>query len=178
MTAEMDDPQDEQAALINELANEVEQLAEAVAELHAAAPQQAGSQARAQLEPAPRPWCWPRMPHSEKADRLDELAAWVRDVLFAWPGAQQAILPCWPRHWDVIDELSMLYCAWQTAYLWESRTASDAGYYLDRLLPSMIERAKVRLRPCSQGHHPDGARRDDTDIVQRTIVDLRRLTEG
>ncbi|WP_181448726.1 hypothetical protein [Nonomuraea aridisoli] len=37
--------------------------------------------------------------------------------------AQRAILPCWMRHWDVIEELSMLYCCWRTAYLWEEATA-------------------------------------------------------
>ncbi|HEX4814916.1 MAG TPA: hypothetical protein VFV66_19415 [Nonomuraea sp.] len=123
----------------------------------------------------PRPWCWVRMIHAEKADRLAELADWVRDVLFAWPAAQRAILPCWSRHWDVIEELSLLYCAWRTAYLWDGRTDHHACEYLDRWLPNAVDRLAVRLRSCAERHHPDGARRDDAELVDRSIAELRRL---
>ncbi|MFI6541181.1 hypothetical protein ACIBHY_52635 [Nonomuraea sp. NPDC050547] len=71
----------------------------------------------------------------------------------------------------MIEELSMLCCAWKTAYLWEGAAARDASDYLDRLLPGAIARAAVRLRPCAQTHYPDGARR----LVDRTLAELRPL---
>ncbi|MEV4179607.1 hypothetical protein [Nonomuraea sp. NPDC049709] len=96
-------------------------------------------------------------------------------MLFAWPAAQRAIAPCWPRHWDVIEELSMLYCAWRTAYLWQERSGHHACEYLDRWPPGALDRLAVRLRPCAEAHQPDGARRDDAELVDRSIAELRRL---
>jgi hypothetical protein len=123
----------------------------------------------------PRPWSWLRMAHAEKADRLAELGDWLTQVLFVWPSAQRAVLPCWMRHWDVIEDLSMLYCCWKTAYLWEEATASDAAEFLDRWLPGAIARIEIRLRPCGQGHHPDGPRRDDTAVLAPVLDELRWL---
>jgi len=40
---------------------------------------------------------------------------------------------------------------------------------------SALSRLAVRLRPCAESHHPDGARRDDGDLVDRSIAELRRL---
>jgi len=170
-----DDGDDAQPEIITGLAAELEELAHTVAQLNASSSEPKPSKVKAPSERSPRPWCWPRMPHEEQADRLAELADWVRDVLFAWPDAQQAILPCWPRHWDVIEELSMLYCAWRTAYTWDDATASDAAHYLDRLRPSTVERLQVRMRPCSQHHQPDGPPRDDADMVDRTVTELDLL---
>ncbi|GAA2419884.1 hypothetical protein GCM10010404_92870 [Nonomuraea africana] len=168
------------AEVLAELAAHVESLSAAVAVLQAAQAgpsdeQGGGRGAGGKGEDPPSPWCWLRMSHVEKAECLAELADWVRDVLFAWPEAQRAYAPCWARHWDVIEELSMLYLAWRTAYLWKEATSRDVGDYLDRLLPAAIARAVVRLRPCAQGHHPDGARRDDAELVDRTITELRLL---
>ncbi|MEV4172459.1 hypothetical protein [Nonomuraea sp. NPDC049709] len=36
-------------------------------------------------------------------------------------------------------------------------------------------RLAVRLRPCGEGHQPDGSRRDDAELVDRSIAELRRL---
>ncbi|HEX4818144.1 MAG TPA: hypothetical protein VFV66_35840 [Nonomuraea sp.] len=160
---------DSNSEIIADLATQLEQLATVVTGLTAAPPRRP----LARAEP-PRPWSWLRMPHTEKADRLAELGDWLTQVLFAWPAAQRAILPCWMRHWDVIEELSMLYCCWKTAYLWEEATASDAAEFLDRL-PNAITRIEVRLRPCGQGHHPDGPRRDDTSVLALVLDELRGL---
>ncbi|MFI6713503.1 hypothetical protein ACIBF7_44245 [Nonomuraea sp. NPDC050478] len=166
---------DAQPDIITGLAAELEELARTVAQLNASSSEPQPSKAKASPKRSQRPWCWPRMPHEEKAERLAELADWVRDVLFAWPDAPRAILSCWPRHWDVIEELSMLYCAWRTAYTWDGATSSEAAYYLDRLRPSTVERLQIRMRPCSQRHQPDGPPRDDVDIVDRTITELDLL---
>ncbi|WP_157255089.1 hypothetical protein [Nonomuraea typhae] len=162
--------------VLAELAVQVERLASAVAELQGERGRRGGGRGggAGESEP-PRPWCWLRMDHAAKADHLAELADWVREVLFAWPEAQRAFLPCWTRHWDVIEELSALYGAWKTAYLWEGASSRDASEYLDRWLPGAIARASVRLRPCAQSHHPDGERRDDAKLVDRSLTDLRRL---
>ncbi|MFI7643924.1 hypothetical protein [Nonomuraea sp. NPDC049400] len=164
-------PAEANAEIIADLAAELEQLAAVVANLAAAPPP---SRRGAQTEP-PRPWCWPRMPHTDKADRLAELGDWLTQVLFAWPSAQRAILPCWMRHWDVIEDLSMLYCCWKTAYMGEEATASDAAEFLDRWLPNAITRIEVRLRPCGQGHHPDKQRRDDSTALAPVLEELRWL---
>lgn len=171
MTANHDpgSPEDANAEIIADLAAELEQLAAVVAGLSAAPPKGKGT---ATSEP-PRPWCWLRMPHTEKADRLAELGDWLTQVLFTCPATQRAVLPCWMRHWDVIEELSMLYCCWKTAYLWEEATAGDAADYLDRWLPNAIVRIEVRLRPCGQGHHPDKPRRDDTNVLTPVLDELR-----
>ncbi|MEV0151892.1 MULTISPECIES: hypothetical protein [unclassified Nonomuraea] len=171
-----DDPggqDEERGELIAELSAELEQLATTVADLIATQPHNRTSGDRP--DPPPRPWCWLRITHAQKADRLAELGDWLTQVLFIWPAAQRAVLTCWPRHWDVIEELSMLYCAWQTAYLWEERTSSDAAEFLDRWLPNAIARIEVRLRPCGQGHQPDGPRRDDTDTLAPVLDELRWL---
>ncbi|PRX46316.1 hypothetical protein B0I32_1455 [Nonomuraea fuscirosea] len=168
-----DDTGAEQAAIIADLALEVEHLAHTVAGLTAAPTGRLS--ASSDLPPPPHPWCWPRMPHTKKADRLGELGDWMTQVLFTWPSAQRAVLPCWPRHWDVVEELSMLYCCWRTAYLWEGATAGDTAEYLDRWLPNAIARIEVRLRPCGQGHHPDGKRRDDTATLTPVQDELRWL---
>ncbi|PZG09165.1 hypothetical protein [Nonomuraea aridisoli] len=162
---------DASAEIIADLAAELEQLAGVVAGLAAAPPPSKA----AKSEPPPRPWSWLRMSHVDKADRLAELGDWLTQVLFAWPAAQRAILPCWMRHWDVIEELSMLYCCWRTAYLWEEATAGDAAEFLDRWLPGAIARIEVRLRPCGQGHHPDDPRRDDTAALAPVLDELRWL---
>jgi hypothetical protein len=173
MTGQSDD--DARPEIITDLAAELEELAHTVAQLNTSSGRSQPHGGKPSPASGPRPWCWPRMPHEEKAERLAELADWVRDVLFAWPDAQRAVLGCWPRHWDVVEELSMLYCAWRAAYIWDGATSSDAAYYLDRLRPSTIERLQVRMRPCSQRHQPDGAPRDDTDRVDRTITELSLL---
>ncbi|MFC5821840.1 hypothetical protein [Nonomuraea harbinensis] len=165
---------DAQPEIITGLAAELEELAHTVAQLNTS-PSRSERSSGKPPGGAPCPWCWPRMPHQEKAERLAELADWVRDVLFAWPDAPRAILSCWPRHWDVIEELSMLYCAWRTAYTWEGATSSDAAHYLDRLRPSTVERLQVRMRPCGQHHQPDGSPRDDAGMVDRTITELSLL---
>lgn len=179
----------ETRARVVELGEHLAALASVVAQLQAAAeqedgPDRTGGQVKGQRRgrggspeggDPPRPWCWPRMTHAEKADRLAELGDWVHDVLFAWPAAQRVIPRCWSRHWDVIEELSALYCAWRAAYLWEERTDHHACEYLDRWLPGALDRLAVRLRPCAESHQPDGARRDDAELVDRSIAELRRL---
>lgn len=174
-TSPDDADQGQVGEVLTELADHVRHLTIAVATLQKAQSNQKKGRGEAEDEPPPRPWCWLRMSHAEKADRLAELADWVRDVLFAWPDAQRALTPCWSRHWDVIEDLSMLLCAWKTAYLWEGASSREAGDYLDRLLPAAIARALVRLRPCTQTHHPDGSRRDDAGFVDRTLDELHRL---
>ncbi|MER7369451.1 hypothetical protein [Nonomuraea wenchangensis] len=162
---------DTNAEIIADLAAELEQLAAAVADLTAPS----SKRRRTEPEPPPRPWSWLPMPHTEKADRLAELGDWLTQVLFAWPHAERAILPCWMRHWDVIEELSMLYCCWKTAYLWDEATASDAAQFLDHWLPNAVARIEIRLRPCGQGHHPDRPRRDDAAILAPVLDKLRWL---
>uniref|UniRef100_UPI003F490C8E hypothetical protein n=1 Tax=Nonomuraea sp. CA-252377 TaxID=3240003 RepID=UPI003F490C8E len=164
---------DDPAETIAALAADLEQLSRIVTSLTTTT--STTPSATPQLEPPPRPWCWPKMPHPRKADRLGELGDWLTQVLFGWPAAQRAIQPCWPRHWDVIEEISMLYCTWKTAYLWEGATASDAAEYLDRWLPNALDRIEIRLRPCGQTHQPDGPRRDDTAILAAVQDELRWL---
>ncbi|HEX4813013.1 MAG TPA: hypothetical protein VFV66_09715 [Nonomuraea sp.] len=65
--------------------------------------------------------------------------------------------------------LSLLYCAWRTAYLWDGRTDHHACEYLDRWLPNAVDRLAVRLRPCAERHHPDGPRRDDAELVDGCV---------
>ncbi|NRQ39151.1 hypothetical protein HII36_46110 [Nonomuraea sp. NN258] len=57
----------------------------------------------------------------------------------------------------------------------EKRTDHHACEYLDRWLPGGLDRPTVRLRPCAEAHHPDGMRRDDAELVDRAVTELRRL---
>ncbi|MFI6485857.1 hypothetical protein ACIBH1_48695 [Nonomuraea sp. NPDC050663] len=170
--------------LVLALADQMRELTATVADLQATQASrpspgagQAGAAGSGRREPEPRPWCWLRMSHTDKAERLSELADWVREVLMAWPAAQRAYTPCWSWHWDVVEDLSMLYLAWQTAYLWPGAGVREVADFLDRLLPSALVRASDRLKPCTHGHQPDGERRDDADLVDQAVNGLRRLPQ-
>ncbi|GAA3168778.1 hypothetical protein GCM10020001_113570 [Nonomuraea salmonea] len=128
------------------------------------------------LQPPPRPWCWPKMPHRRKADKLGELGDWLTQVLFGWPAAQRAIAPpAGPATGTSPKSSACSTAPGKTAYLWEGASANDACEYLDRWLPNALERIEIRLRPCGQGHQPDGPRRDDSTVVALVQEELRWL---
>ncbi|WP_067828316.1 hypothetical protein [Actinomadura kijaniata] len=65
----------------------------------------------------PRPLDWNHIPDDEKATTLEDLAAWVRDVLLVgWPSLRRDLRACWPRHVELVNAVLWLRCAWATAY--------------------------------------------------------------
>ncbi|MGW3352871.1 hypothetical protein ACWDA3_57090 [Nonomuraea rubra] len=74
---------DDQSEIITALAADLEQLSGMVTSLTTTT--STARSATPQLEPPPKPWCWPKLPHARKADRLGELGDWLTQVLFGWP---------------------------------------------------------------------------------------------
>jgi hypothetical protein len=65
---------------------------------------------------APRPYLWSAHTPAEQAQALDELELWTGWLVHRYRLDHRTIPPCWPQHSDLIEELSALRLAWQTAY--------------------------------------------------------------
>jgi len=71
---------------------------------------------RAPLDPAD-PICWPIFEDPELEQRmLAEVTEWVDWIRWRFTLDHRTIPACWQRHGAVIEELSALYTAWQSAY--------------------------------------------------------------
>ncbi|GGK99421.1 hypothetical protein Ppa06_67340 [Planomonospora parontospora subsp. parontospora] len=134
-----------------------------------------GIKRRDSSEPKPRPWCWTTMTYAERAERLAELADWVTEVLYLRPEVPLAVPICWSFHPDIVDDLSALYCGWQTAYLWSGGRATDALDYLTRALPAVLRRISSQHKACASNHQPPSRVRDDSRAVAARVQQFQQL---
>lgn len=73
-------------------------------------------------DPKPRtiysaqPISWPHLDDEKSAEQLDELTDWVLWVTWRFNLDHRTVPDCWTQHGAIIEELSALYTAWQTAY--------------------------------------------------------------
>ena len=73
-------------------------------------------------DPKPRtiysaqPIRWPHLDDEKSAEQLDELTDWVLWLTWRFNLDHRTVPDCWNQHGAVIEELSALYTAWQTAY--------------------------------------------------------------
>ena len=65
---------------------------------------------------APRPHLWCAHTPEAQAQALDELESWIEWLVDRYRLDHRTIPPCWSRHSELIEELSALRQAWQTAY--------------------------------------------------------------
>ncbi len=71
-----------------------------------------------------QPICWPALSLEDEALALDQLATWVDWVKWRYTLDHRVIPDCWRQHGPIVEELSALYTAWQTAYV--TSAAGDA----------------------------------------------------
>jgi hypothetical protein len=147
------DQDKETIAELTQLGPTVEGLSEAVVRSTTLGP---ALSARGEDEEAPAaPWCWITMSPGEQADRVLELARWVRDVLRGrYPGRTESIRACWPEHPTVLEELGWLYGEWRMAYLDEDGTHRHVGEWHDRWLDGVLGRfdRDKEFGACEQTH--------------------------
>ena len=59
---------------------------------------------------------WPYLDEEKSAEQLAELTDWVWWLTWRFNLDHRTVPDCWDQHGAVIEELSALYTAWQTAY--------------------------------------------------------------
>jgi hypothetical protein len=107
----------------------------------------------------PRQPVWAAMNHDEYGDALRDLARWVSGALFRrYPATAVAVLPCWPGHPAVVEELDWLYWDWTAWALEPDARSRDAADWHDRWLPGVLARIRPELALCRQrGRHVEPA---------------------
>lgn len=128
---------------LSALSQQVTDLAVAVDEL-----------AQADTDKAPKPVDLEHIADADRATMLEELANWVRTVLFTgWPQAQDPVRACWPHHPELINDLLMLKTAYETAYAAKSRRAHHAADFR-HLLDYVMDVADERTGSCPADGKP------------------------
>ena len=123
-------------------------------------------------EPEPRAW----VDGAGVAD-WQELAAWVDWLTRTYDlTPSRAVLPCWPAHRGVAEELAALRAAWRAA-----ATAARAEgpndqlvYWHDRWLHPCLSRLReaYKLKQCADRHVPIApARSTDPDLLAAAPLD-------
>ncbi|MFD0886422.1 hypothetical protein ACFQ08_17910 [Streptosporangium algeriense] len=151
-------------AAVEALGGEVQALAQTV---EALGPEATGA-------PPPRPVDWA---HAEdRAEWAADLVAWARDVLITgWPAVAEQLPTCWPRHRDILQDMAVLRCSYETAYDDPRGRAHHAVEYR-RFMEDMLTRAKFIARDCTQvpgrlPHAPTMPPRDDTGELMAGMRD-------
>jgi hypothetical protein len=122
---------------LSALSQQVTELAVAVDEL-----------AQTDSDKAPKPVDLEHIADEDRDAVLQELANWVRTVLFGgWPWTQDRLRGCWSHHPDLINDLLMLKTAYETAYAAKSRRAHHAADFR-HLLDYVMDVADERTREC------------------------------
>lgn len=113
-----------------------------------AATTKAGAEASARV---PR---WPDLDKDERAQRWDELLEWLNNVLLPRRSdLGRALSPCWYQHPEVVDELTMLYATWHSAYRNPRSTPTAVAEWLDRWFPNSRRRIDAELKECRRRQH-------------------------
>lgn len=97
------------------------------------------------------PWCWRGIDDETAAQLWRDLSEWVAWLRGRYPIAEQ--LPtCWPRHPELIEELTALRAFWNAGYLDPAAHPSGACDFHDRWLPGMLNRIKTWGIHCGNEH--------------------------
>ncbi|WP_086708903.1 hypothetical protein [Streptomyces antimycoticus] len=118
----------------------------------------------------PSGWVWALMDREAAASAWAVLVKWRREVLCErFPGTWESTArPCWYQHPEVVEELSVLYLTWHSAYLDPEAPPKRQADWLDRL-PTVRDRFKKLLDPCQQKHR--GPWGDPMDLAYATPRD-------
>ena len=142
---------------------------------------QLAPQARDEPAPAPAPAAWV---DCATAQDWQDLAGWV-DWLAGTYDVQpsRAVLPCWPAHRGVAEELAALRTAWRAAATaGRARKPNDALiYWHDRWLHPCLLRLRegYQQKSCQDTHKPSRAGRStDPDLLATACVDTAERASG
>jgi hypothetical protein len=124
-------------------------------------------------EPEPRSWI-----EDATAEDWKALAAWVNWVVQVYElPPSRTILPCWPAHPGVAEELAALRSAWSEAALKAREGPSDALiYWHDRWFHPALRRIRedTSLRQCADRHkEPAAAQPTDGDLLTAVLTARR-----
>jgi hypothetical protein len=132
------------------------------------------------VAPAEPPRAWV---DSATAHEWRELAAWVDWLLGTYDlQPSRAVLPCWPAHPGVAEELAALHAAWRAAAAKTGRssTPNDALiHWHDRWLHPFLlrQREDFQIRGCEDGHKPlRPLRPTDPELLAVVLVDAAERT--
>lgn len=85
-------------------------------------------------------WCWRTAGPRTRETLWTELTDWVDHWLrHRYPLAKK-IPPCWGRHPEVVEELTALWLAWQSAYTQADAPLTGPADFHDRWLPGLLHR--------------------------------------
>jgi hypothetical protein len=147
----------QQAQLISRLRHDLDQLAseitDAYADLLSRLETLHGQQAARSATPSA--WCWRTLGEQGSEELWTELKDWVTWIRHRYPLAKK-IVPCWPEHPEVVEELTALWLAWQAAYEQPDPQLTAAADWHDRWLPGLLRRLEhgPHAVDCSDKHQP------------------------
>lgn len=146
-----------------------------------------GSEPAAAGETKPDPVSWGGC---ARVGDLEQLAAWVDWLCATYDlNPETAILPCWPAHPGVVEELAALHSAWRSAArssglttAAQSATGEDSEamiYWHDRWMHPCLPRLRgvFQAKQCREGHRDVRVNAGtDTDLLAKALVDVAART--
>lgn len=112
-----------------------------------------------------RVWWWPDLTAQEARSAWETLTTWMREVLVVrYPDVGRVLPPCWFRHADALDALTVLYTTWLGAYRDPAAPPTTAAVWRNQWLPAGIAQLKAALRSCDwTSHRDERGHLDNTD---------------
>lgn len=129
-----------QAQLIGQLRRDLDELAHATTDIAAdflARLEEFGDAGASSA--ARRSWCWRTVGPAAEEALWSELKEWVGWLRSRYPLAKK-IPPCWPRHPEIVEELTALWLAWEHAYTDATAPLTAPAEWHDHWLPGFLHR--------------------------------------
>jgi len=101
----------------------------------------------------PQPVCWPALEDDEQATRLEELDDWTRWLVNRYALDHRVVPACWAEHGAILEELSALHTAWQTAYAQDAKGDAPMEWHTHFALARQRLTDWVSRTGCRPGEH-------------------------
>jgi hypothetical protein len=103
-------------------------------------------------------WCWRTLAGEDRVALWAELRGWIDwfNGRYGAAGARVAIPPCWPQHPVVVEELTGLMVAWQSAHGAAKKPSDSLVAWHDRWLWPCLERLYTKpggFKDCVLARH-------------------------
>jgi len=101
------------------------------------------------------PWCWRDLGEHGREELWNQLTDWVNYLRSRYPLARK--LPgCWAEHPELVEELTALWLAWQSAYQDPDAALTAPADWHDRWLPGVLHRVEHGpfATDCAARHQP------------------------
>lgn len=130
-----------QAQLIAQLRRDVDELAHSTTDIAAdlLARFEERDDNTASRVGSTNPWCWRDLGQEAQQELWRQLTDWISWLRHRYPLAKK-IPPCWPEHPEIVEELTALWLAWQSAYVDPNGSLTGAAEWHDRWLPGFLHR--------------------------------------